>query len=285
MKKILICIPVFICMCLSAVGGEAELQESELLKEIARLREENAELKEMISGEKKPINLARTSLATVSASGVNGNRSLDNFYYGVLNAFDEGVNINYSTWLDMAAAGEWVEVYFNTPVTVESISVDANRSFAVMIKTSNGEELSFPRTHNELHLEDLVLEVTSVRMTFGKTEMGDINDSRGVNEIMIMGYVAPEVQYTTQRPLIELSEEVIEKMGTARFEMWKRSSLEEGPDTMVTNGKMWTTTHSIDGIECVRVIFDAEGKCVDVVELVEFKPRENPKSLGGWPSE
>src|SRR5690349_6138815 len=66
------------------------------------------------------LNLARTSLATVSASSVNGRRALDNEFYGIQKAFDDGGmkgdnGINYNYW--MAEAGEfrpWVIVQFKT---------------------------------------------------------------------------------------------------------------------------------------------------------------------------
>jgi hypothetical protein len=77
------------------------------------------------------FNLANTSLATVSGSPVNGNRPIDNPYYGVLNLFDEGTHfingLNYDYWLGEAPAPnpQWVEVRFSAPVTVTSLQVTA----------------------------------------------------------------------------------------------------------------------------------------------------------------
>jgi hypothetical protein len=74
------------------------------------------------------INLGKTSLATVSGSLINGGRQIDNPYYGVLNLFDEGrhfINgLNYDYWLgDAGGAPQWVEVRFDVPVTVSSMTI------------------------------------------------------------------------------------------------------------------------------------------------------------------
>src|SRR5687768_6548216 len=71
------------------------------------------------------INLARTSIAAVSASSVNGTRAMDNRFYGVVNAFDDGNNwhdnINYSYWLANHGGNAVADVYFDVPVTVKSV--------------------------------------------------------------------------------------------------------------------------------------------------------------------
>jgi len=49
-------------------------------------------------GDAALINLARLSIAEVSASDVNGSRPLDDGFYGVQNMFDDGQNvIGYNT--------------------------------------------------------------------------------------------------------------------------------------------------------------------------------------------
>ena len=74
------------------------------------------------------INLARLSITHVSASSVNGDRKLDNKYYGVLNLFDRGENlirrINYTTWLTDAQVAHWVTLRFDSPVTVHAVIVE-----------------------------------------------------------------------------------------------------------------------------------------------------------------
>ncbi len=74
------------------------------------------------------INLARLSITRVSASSVNGDRELDNKYYGVLNLFDRGENfirkINYTTWLTDAQVTHWVTLRFDSPVTVHAVIIE-----------------------------------------------------------------------------------------------------------------------------------------------------------------
>ena len=78
------------------IAGSAVLaQESEaiggaLKQRIHELEQAIRKLEAILEGTERPANLARTSLASVSASSVNGGRALDNVFYGILNAFDEG---------------------------------------------------------------------------------------------------------------------------------------------------------------------------------------------------
>ena len=81
-----------------------------------------------IAAEPEIINLARTSLAEVSGSPINGGRAIDDPYYGVLNLFDDGQhrlnNISYTWWLGDKADG-WVELRFLAPVTVTAVEMAA----------------------------------------------------------------------------------------------------------------------------------------------------------------
>jgi hypothetical protein len=88
-----------------------------------------------------PMNLAQLASTTVSASSVNGNRSPDNPYYGVLNLFDGGSHfingINYTTWLTDSSPRHWVYIKFAGPVILNKIMIEcvystANRSNLVI---------------------------------------------------------------------------------------------------------------------------------------------------------
>src|SRR6185503_18719226 len=77
----------------------------------------------------KPINLGRTSLTAIDASSVNAERGIDNFWYGALNAFDDGYNRvdrHCTYWLTASEDRAWVELYFDAPVTVTSIRVEGD---------------------------------------------------------------------------------------------------------------------------------------------------------------
>jgi len=78
--------------------------------------------------EKKPrlVNLARLSIARVSVSSVNGDRAIDDQFYGAQRLFDadsEFINgINYDSWLSESSPA-WVVVRFTRPVTFSGLVV------------------------------------------------------------------------------------------------------------------------------------------------------------------
>lgn len=90
------------------------------------LRQRLAEL-EARAGAGPVVNLARTSLARVHASSVNGGRAMDDPFFGVRNAFDDDEpplvgSIAYTDWLGDLRDG-WIEVQFERGVTVTEVEV------------------------------------------------------------------------------------------------------------------------------------------------------------------
>ncbi len=85
----------------------------------------------LVFGEEDFINLGRLSIARVSASSVNGHRSLSDEFYGVRNLFDLGEHvisnptpINYDYWMSDVGSSPWVKVRFLKPVEVEKIILE-----------------------------------------------------------------------------------------------------------------------------------------------------------------
>jgi hypothetical protein len=74
------------------------------------------------------VNLGMLESTRISASSVNGNREVDNQYYGALNLFDGGENrinnINYTTWLTDSEPRHWVKLQFEAPVEVNSVMLE-----------------------------------------------------------------------------------------------------------------------------------------------------------------
>lgn len=60
------------------------------------------------------IDVGRLNTTHIIASSVNGNRPLDNEYYGVLNLFDNGKN-QYSSWLTDQEQRHWIQFTFDKP--------------------------------------------------------------------------------------------------------------------------------------------------------------------------
>lgn len=107
----------------------------------------------------KTMNLARTSLALVSASSCNGDRPLSNKYYGILNAFDGGENIvnkiNYPYWLGNCTQEEWIEVEFSCPVSINSLILEGSTQCNVTLYFENGEEKVFKKIVDIVELDKI----------------------------------------------------------------------------------------------------------------------------------
>ena len=159
------------------------------------------------------VNLARTGIAHISASSVNGDRPADR-YYGVRNAFDEGSNtidgINYSYWLSNPEPRHWLRLSFDTPVTVKSIVVrtaDAYRptSFSVefarivgqlkrIVRESDAVPVASPETHREL--PSPVTDVNEVTVFFPGP------DTIAVADVRVMGTAPAGTDTAARTPAV-----------------------------------------------------------------------------------
>lgn len=74
------------------------------------------------------VNLGMLESTRISASSVNGNREVDNQYYGALNLFDGGENrinnTNYTTWLTDNEPRHWIRLQFEAPVEIDTIMME-----------------------------------------------------------------------------------------------------------------------------------------------------------------
>jgi len=156
------------------------------------------------------VNLGRTSIASVSASSVNGKREMDNVFYGIVNAFDDGKNVRngipYTYWLPEPDDTECsVEVLFSRPVEIRSISVDGSRrnmpgmlpSFLeqpVLLEWSGSLELADGSTVDLANVDGArqfaprIRRVTRVSFSFAQLVQ---KSELKVHEIRIMGRGAP----------------------------------------------------------------------------------------------
>jgi len=82
------------------------------------------------------VNLGMLEGTKISASSVNGNREIDNPYYGAFNLFDGGENrinnLNYTSWLTDSEPRHWVKLQFDSPMEVDSIMLELPGKAEVM---------------------------------------------------------------------------------------------------------------------------------------------------------
>jgi hypothetical protein len=151
------------------------------------------------------INLARTSLACVTASSVNGSRPLDNVYYGVLNAFDDGVNwcegINYTYWLSGEYTPPRVEVTFDVPVQLSAVIVESKYPFAVTLYDANCQEQYVPPSLHAKEFGPPIEGVKRVRITISdQVQQKGEEYAKVVYEIRLLGQPLEKIAYTVDRP-------------------------------------------------------------------------------------
>jgi hypothetical protein len=162
------------------------------------------------------INLARTSLASVTVTSVNAGREADNKYYGIQNAFDDGANwhnnINYTYWLSNPGDLQpRVEVAFVTPLEISAVVVEGGPRYSVMFVDSAGNERHAGPVSSVLQPDQVVTGVSKVRLTFLKGE-GNVQ----AGEIRVLGPRPQGVTFTVGRPPVALLEQGPTSRSTGR---------------------------------------------------------------------
>jgi len=270
---------VFIVICLPGIHAASYAQDlpnttrQQLLEENAALKRQVEQLSEIVEGTAHPINLGRTSLAAVTASSVNGSRTIDNQFYGARNAFDDGDNwinnLNYTYWLASGGAGNWVEVRFDNPITVKYILVESGPPFTTTFSFHKGGEETSPAATDRLDLKRPLHGVRRVRLTFG----GGRGNTR-VHEIRIMGFPPPDAKYEVGRPRMLLDARTARLLAVDRFEQWRNSlgrgvapKTEENADRYVT-----TFRHLETGVDLFRVTVWKKTSKVETEVLAKWAP-------------
>jgi len=273
---------VFVVICLLGVPAASYGQNppstthQQLLEENAALKRQVEQLSEIVEGTAHPINLGRTSLAAVTASSVNGSRTIDNQFYGARNAFDGGDNwinnINYTYWLASGGAGNWVEVHFDQPITVKYIVVEQGPPFATTFTLHKGGEATHPTVSGRLDLKRPLHGVRRVRLTFG----GGRGNTQ-VHEIRIMGFPPPDAKYEVGRPRMLLDARTVRLLAVDRFDQWRNSlgrgvapKTEENADRYIT-----TYRHLETGVDLFRVTVWKKTSKVETEVLAKWAPAAN----------
>ncbi len=222
-------------------------ERDDLRRENERLKALVERLSAQLEGTAKPINLARTNLARVTASSVNGGRSLANVFYGVLNLFDDGShwhdNINYTSWLSNGEPSPWVEVRFDRPVTVCSVEAEGGPAYRVrLLASAGGESAPDPRGPTA--------GVAAVRVTFDAGAAGGNVQAR---EIRILGFPPEGIEVTTQEPRILLDDAHALKVARERFDAWKQALLQGAQEEVTPEGDSFVILFRRGPQELLRV--------------------------------
>jgi hypothetical protein len=251
-------------------GGDQADPNQQLQQRIAELEEKVKALEEIVSGDARPINLGRTSLARVTASAVNGRRTMDNVFYGIVNAFDNGDNwynnINYTYWLSDYYTGSWADVCFDCPVSVTSIQVEGGPSFTTTLDFSKGGRETYSSVADRLELAAPAHGVTKVRLTFESSEA-----TPRVDEIVISGYVPLGVEYTVQRPRVFMAlREAKLAAGAAYEEWWARLGQGIGSPAIQEEQDRFVFTYSRGDVDLLQVVIDKLTGSTTAEELAEL---------------
>lgn len=158
-----------------------------------------------------PINLARTSLAKVWSSRVNGDRKQDDVYYGVLNAFDAGrhffKDISYSSWhADPRDGDPWIQVRFTAPVTVMELSIEPlDREFRAEL-FGEKEKLGEVKGTGTADLPTPESGVHRVRIHFDRFLKQDPNVPQMILEVHVIGLPPDGQKHPPVTPRVDLQE-------------------------------------------------------------------------------
>ena len=165
----------------------------------------------------KLIDLSRLSITHVTASSINGDRPLDNEYYGILNVFDDGNNyikgINYNYWLSDTESQHWIKLSFDKPVLVNSVIVETTgqrrpKEYSLDFNQVSAESKNTIRYFESIPIKGLrtvyelknpITNVSEIQINFPGPEAIEIS------EIRVFGKVLGDIDLTPQIPKIGLS--------------------------------------------------------------------------------
>jgi len=214
-----------------------------------------AKLEAVVEGTAQPVNLARTSLATVTASSVNGSRSLANGFYGIRNAFDDGRNvingIHYTYWLSSGEPSPWAEVRFDVPVTIASIFVEGGADYTARLIYVKGGERDFGPSGSLLDLPQLQHGVSAVRLTFRAA------GNHRVDEIRVMGHARPGTVCEERAPRLLLDRHHALLAAKEALQEWRARQLSGlAEHTVEETEQAIVVTFLLAEVPVLRVTFD-----------------------------
>jgi hypothetical protein len=226
------------------------------------------------------INLARTSLAAINASGVNGKRALDNEYYGVHKAFDDGGKpgpggITYNYWL--AEAGDnrpWVEIRFDTPVEVRQVVALGGPPFRAEFKWKGDYEY-VGKADDAFKPDKPASDVTAVRLTF------EPKDSPArVDEIRVLGTAPAAAKFTVQTPRLVVTPQSAAFAAGEAFDKWKVQMFAGAQPQTTDTPDAIITTYRVGDTEVLRVTVRKSDGQTTVEPLARIAPagRSGPAS-------
>jgi len=253
------------------------------------------------------INLARTNLASVEASNVNGERAMDNPFHGILNAFDadEGNRIKNHTYTDWLGGGgnEWVDIRFSHTVKIKEIVAERAYPFSAVFYFEDGSEKKFGPAENitppwpeppdpsseqslisipywgkkadfRLSLEHAAFGVVKIRLIF-INDLGQGTGNIRVREIKVLGSTPVGTEYRVQDPSIVINERTSRLSSQERFDQWKlqltkgvRADLQEDEASFKT-----VFRRESDQLELFRVIIDKNTGDATETPLCELKAK------------
>lgn len=269
-------IAVIVFGLIASLQAKGQSQGTETNESLNELKEKIKVLESMIEGTAHPMNLARTSLAKVDASSVNGARMLNDVYYGIQNAFDDGqhwfADINYTYWLSSSETMPWIEIQFNYPVTITSVFVEQAPAFSTTFYFSQGGQTNFKAVKEQLTLESPTSGVNRVRLSFNKEDKNIIS----VSEVKILGYPPFNVEFNEGLPDLVVSDLKVlaqyEQRANKIFDDWKRTLLASDhlPRREETEDSIMFIFGKGNEIDFLRVTIDKETHLETIEELVQL---------------
>lgn len=254
-----------------AAQADAAIAEAERLRsEVGRLNDQVSNLTARLRGEATPTNLARLDLAAVRASSVSGSRSLDDAYYGVLNAFDAGSNRvddeSYTDWVSSGENDPWIEVLFDHNVSVVSVSAGEVPIDWIEITRANHGDQTQRSADGKMSLPEPVHGVRRVRVHF---RGGDVVH---VPELMVLGYVPPGTDGTVAQPRVAWDAPSARVAAMEAYREWGHGPSKNATAHVEPHGEGYRVTVRYNNTDMCRVSFDARTGGREFTPLAIMQP-------------
>ncbi len=238
--------------------------------EADRLRGEVDDLAARLRGEAEPVNLARTTLAKVTASSVQGARALDDDYYGVRNAFDDGANhvdgVAYSDWVSSGENDPWVELRFDANVSVVGLTAAGAQVDRVVLHRPNDGSQTHDVAAGQWSLAAPMHGVRRVRVHFRCS--GPVT----VHELTVLGYVPPGVEHAVADPRIAWDAASARVAAMEAYRQWGHGPAGQAVARVDAAGGPLRVTVAYKGTDMCRVNFDRDSGGKEFVPLAIMQP-------------
>jgi hypothetical protein len=165
-------------------------------------------------------------------------------------------------------ASPWIDVAFDVPVTVTRIVVESGPAYTARLFMNKGGEVDFACNQGTATPPSPVHGVSRVRLAFQRQPRTQ------VNEVRVLGYVPPGVDYTVCTPRIPFTHDTAFTIAQEAFTNWRQALFVGVGPFIKETPEHYVVTHCLNGMPVFRSTIDKQTSEIESEALVKLAPIE-----------